>query len=266
MARRPRSSRARRRTGAVGVAGWSAVGALLVTPLASARPQAHTSGAGAALRPRTEDARLRAVDTRADDSFARNVALHGSTVVVGAMSDDDVGPDSGSAYVFERVGARWVEAAKLTTADGFDDDAFGEATAIWGETIAVGAPRRSCGASHGHPTECGAVYFFERDAFGALNEAAKLVASDGAFGSSVSLHGERALVGARHSDAVAVDGGAAYLFEDRPGLGWVLDAKVVASDTLPARLFGHSVSLGADFAALGVGANAVAPAGYVVDR
>ncbi|MDX1532073.1 MAG: T9SS type A sorting domain-containing protein, partial [Rhodothermales bacterium] len=51
----------------------------------------------------TEDEKLTAPDAAALDFFARTVALDGDGTValVGADGDDDNGPDSGSAYVFE---------------------------------------------------------------------------------------------------------------------------------------------------------------------
>jgi hypothetical protein len=45
--------------------------------------------------------KLASSDGVSNDLFGASVAITGATVVIGAPSDDDKGPDSGSAYVFE---------------------------------------------------------------------------------------------------------------------------------------------------------------------
>jgi prepilin-type N-terminal cleavage/methylation domain-containing protein len=49
----------------------------------------------------TEQAELTASDGAADDRFGDSVAIFDGTVVIGAVSDDDAGISSGSAYLFE---------------------------------------------------------------------------------------------------------------------------------------------------------------------
>ena len=48
----------------------------------------------------TEWAKLTASDSNAYDTFGYAVAMNGSTIVIGAKGDDDLGDRSGSAYVF----------------------------------------------------------------------------------------------------------------------------------------------------------------------
>jgi PKD repeat protein len=48
----------------------------------------------------TQQAKLTAADAAGGNRFGDSVAISGDTVVVGAASDDDAGPLSGSAYVF----------------------------------------------------------------------------------------------------------------------------------------------------------------------
>jgi hypothetical protein len=50
----------------------------------------------------TERQKLTASDPGLRDHFGCSVALSGDTVIIGAMNDDDMGPDSGSVYVFTR--------------------------------------------------------------------------------------------------------------------------------------------------------------------
>ncbi len=48
----------------------------------------------------TQKAKLTASDGAAGDGFGYSVSLSGETVLVGALRDDDIGTDSGSAYIF----------------------------------------------------------------------------------------------------------------------------------------------------------------------
>jgi hypothetical protein len=87
---------------------------------------------------------------------------------------------------------------------------------------------------------------FERQAGGSWLQVAKLSASDAApfesFGSTVSLSGDRALVGRRYA-AGPSDGGSAYVYERQPDGTWIETTRLVASDGAPGEPFGSSVSL-----------------------
>ena len=57
-----------------------------------------------------ETAKLTASDGAASDGFGSSVAVSGDTVVVGAVPATTSAPgDQGSAYVFVKPGAAWVE-------------------------------------------------------------------------------------------------------------------------------------------------------------
>ena len=49
-------------------------------------------------------AKLVADDAAAGDNFGWSVSVSGSTIVVGALGDDDAGSNSGSAYVWKLLG------------------------------------------------------------------------------------------------------------------------------------------------------------------
>jgi hypothetical protein len=75
-----------------------------------------------------------------DHRFGAAVAADGNRAVVGAphhATDDRAG---GAAYVFERAGEDWVQAARLVASDGDSDDRFGYSVAIAGDVVLVGAP------------------------------------------------------------------------------------------------------------------------------
>ena len=56
--------------------------------------------------------KLLASDGAADDQFGMSVSISGDYAVVGAPNDDDKGSDSGSAYIFKRDAASWLQQPK----------------------------------------------------------------------------------------------------------------------------------------------------------
>jgi hypothetical protein len=81
---------------------------------------------------------LSASDGAAVDQFGSSVAVNGDMIVIGAIFDDDIGVDSGSAYVFTRTGTVWALQEKLTASDGALGDHFGASVAVDGDTIVIG--------------------------------------------------------------------------------------------------------------------------------
>ncbi|MFC1605117.1 C10 family peptidase [Planctomycetota bacterium] len=55
----------------------------------------------------TQRAKLTALDAAYDDFFGTSVAIDGDYTIVGAPGDDDNGRESGSVYVFKRIGSTW---------------------------------------------------------------------------------------------------------------------------------------------------------------
>ena len=78
-------------------------------------------------------------DAGGGDRLGDSVAIDGDTVVAGTPFDDDLGSQSGSAFVFVRSGDTWSQQAKLHALDGQASDDFGEAVAISEDTVVVGA-------------------------------------------------------------------------------------------------------------------------------
>ncbi len=136
---------------------------------------------------------------------------------------------------------------KLLASDGADDDRFGAAIAADGSTVLVGAPGDDAGR--------GAAYVFHWDSAGGWSQSARLTAgvreSAAAFGQSVALSGEFAIVGAPLEDSVATDAGAVYVFRNIAGV-WIPVARIVAPDGARDDRFGSSVSLRGDLLAIGV--------------
>ena len=216
----------------------------------------------------SEQAKLTASDGATYDDFSRShVGLFGDTALVGARGAA-VGtkPDQGAAYVYVRAGSAWSLQQKLTAADGALADGFGNAVALGPDTALVGASGDTIGTVQSQ----GSAYVFVR-AGTTWSQQQKLTASDGAmggaFGYSLSLSGDTALVGAM-GDLSAK--GAAYVFT-RSGTTWSQQQKLTAADGAASDWFGAAVSVAGDtafVAAYGddVGANETQGSVYVFTR
>ncbi|MBI4705330.1 MAG: hypothetical protein HY744_29850 [Deltaproteobacteria bacterium] len=175
----------------------------------------------------TQQAKLLASDCAKEDHFGIAVDVDGETIIVGALTDDDNGPSSGSAYVYVRSGGVWTEQAKLVASDGSPGDKLGWSVALRGDAAIVGAAYDS-----DLGVKAGSAYAFVRSA-GAWTEEAKLVASDAApgamFGVAVAVDADAALVGASQTtDELHPGPGAAYVFA-RSGDIWTEQQKLAAN-------------------------------------
>lgn len=156
--------------------------------------------------------------------FGVSVALSGELALIGAPYDTRSGVGSGAAYLYDLSSG--AEIAKLTASDADEYALFGNAVAIDGETLLIGAQW-----DEENGANSGAAYVFDANTG---MELAKIIASDGApyddFGYSVALFGNQALIGAPYQTSQGEYSGAAYLYEITgdvapvpvPAAGWLL--------------------------------------------
>lgn len=134
-----------------------------------------------------QQAYLKAENTNQGDDFGRSVSIFGDTIVVAARledsnqntitngttaSADNSISSSGAVYVFQRTGTNWEQQAYLKAPNADPGDQFGFATAISGNTIAVGAyiegsnqntiTNGSTASSDNSASNAGAAYVFVR--------------------------------------------------------------------------------------------------------
>jgi hypothetical protein len=224
----------------------------------------------------SQQAYLKASNTRRFERFGYSVGIDGDTVVVTAPLEtsaatgvngnqaDTSAINAGSAYVFARSAGVWSQQAYLKASNTGIGDQFGHSSAIAGDTIVIGA-QGEASASAGvngdqqdnSADHAGAAYVFARSA-GGWSQQAYLKASnpDGVdrFGLAVAVDGERIVVGAsgESSAATGSDGdqldnslfraGAAYLFE-RTGTAWSQRAYLKASNSGFDDMFGVAVDI-----------------------
>jgi len=196
----------------------------------------------------TEEAKLAAWDAAAYDYFGGSVAIRGDVALVGAIGSDGPYGNEGAVYAFVRTGTSWNPEAKLLASDGDSGDGFGCSVSLDGGTALVGADEHD-GAFSG----TGAAYVFER--LGTVwRQRARLVAEGlfeaDHFGRSVSLEGDRAMIGAAAGWPSLSGAGSVYVF-GRVGTAWSEEAELVAADTVPYDYLGCSVSLSGDSVLIG---------------
>jgi len=201
--------------------------------------------------------KLVAGDAADGDVFGVAVDISGDYAVVGAGAADSPETDAGAVYIFYRNQGgqdNWGQVKKLVASDGNDEDGFGFAVAIDGDTVVVG----SDGADGGSGNE-GAAYVFYRDQGGADNwgEVAKLVSEnpeeDNQFGYAVDVMGDVVVVGSPREDGGGEDRGAAYVFSRDLGGddAWGVVAELDASDPEDYAYFGTSAATDGTLAAVG---------------
>jgi len=198
-----------------------------------------------------EEQKLIASNGDVGSIFGTSVGIDGDVIVVGASGKDSCYDKSGAAYVFEYDGFTWNETAYLVTSDCDEEDRFGCAVAISGNTIVVGAHQNEDAGF-----KSGSAYIFKDEGTG-WTELAKLTASDAAvgdnFGEAVAISYDTAVIGARYDSDLGTMSGSAYIFEMPIG-GWIdmtETAKLLPSNGGEEEFFGTGVAISDDTIAIG---------------
>ena len=192
-------------------------------------------------------AKLVASDGTASDFLGSNVSIDGDTVVGAADADESF---KGSAYVFVRSGTTWTQQAKLVASDGQAGDGFGSDVSVSGDTVVVGASNDDVGSR----VNQGSAYVFVRSG-SVWTEQANLATATGGSneyaGSSVSVSGDTAIVGATNTSVGSNPSqGSAFVFV-RSGGVWTQQTTLVATDGATGDDFGTDVSVSGDTAIIG---------------
>ena len=236
---------------------------------------------------------VKASNTNGNDEFGSAVALSGDLFAVGAgreaSCENGINPSgtnngcaaAGAVYVYKRTGGVWAFDAYIKASNSEANDWFGDAIALDGNTLVVGARGEDSCADGvgGSQTDngcgtAGAAYVFVRNA-GVWTQQAYVKASNSSagvkrsgsfagdwFGWAVDIQGDTLVVsapfedscatgiGGNESDDTCVDAGAAYIFK-RAGSTWTQAAYVKASNTDSRDEFGQAVAVYGDTVAVG---------------
>ena len=199
------------------------------------------------------------------EQFGSAVALDGDRGLVSAPFDDEAAMDAGAVHVVERdATGGWSSVFKLLATGARASDQLGLTSVdLEGGRALLGAPYADVGNPLGGVDQ-GVAKIFERQPDASWLEVATLcqtafskVPGGFQFGWSVSLFGDRALVGSPkelYSGSPVLPNptsGAAYVFEREVNGEWSLVSRLVPSDPDFGMNFGGSVALGQFHAVVG---------------
>ena len=198
-------------------------------------------------------------------AFGTSVAVSGNTMVVGSPGRELPGSDAGRAYVYERdagFGAPWGQVATLIGSDTLPGDRFGEAVAIDGDFMAIGAPAADISGVN----NTGVVYIFQRDPGNpnawtqVLKIASPTPVNNDAFGTGIAIQGTTLLVGSPNTNRPGAQrAGRVHVF-NRGAAGpanWIFFQTLLAGELRSSGLsgdgefFGFSVALDGETAVIG---------------
>jgi len=159
---------------------------------------------------------LAGVGQSGNDIYGRAVAISGTTIVVGSITDDSGATDSGSAYVFDYDGAAWSQTVKIAGAQ--NSGYFGSAVAIDGDLLAVASygdntPTYFAGTVHVYEL-VGGTWTFRHECYVARFQST----SDefGQYHGSLAVVGDTVVVGAGAVDIGAANAGMVIAFLPDP--------------------------------------------------
>ena len=221
-------------------------------PLADIPPGVVDAGAAYAFQRTgttwTQEAKMQTAFLSASAEFGASIDLDFFTAAIGAPLDDSNDVDSGTVYVFQRLGVTWLEQARLAAPDGVIGDRLGLTVAVSGDTVVAGAVGDDLAGLF-----AGSCYVFVDDGSGWSHQAT-LTASDASpgqtFGRDVDVDGDRAVVGADGDTTGGGLAGAMYVFE-RAGTTWSEDVKLLWDDPDNGDHVGYAVALEGDLIASG---------------
>src|SRR3989344_89745 len=176
------------------------------------------------------------------DLFGNSVSISGDKVLIGAYGDDTGAINAGSAYLYNASTGALLRTFNNPTPAA--SDLFGYSVSISGDKVLIGAAWEDTGA-----TDAGSAYLVDAIT-GALLQTFNnpTPTHSGRFGSSVSILGDKVLIGANGEDTGAMDAGSAYLYDATTGA-----LLKTFNNPTPAvgDLFGHSVSISGDNVLIG---------------
>lgn len=178
-----------------------------------------------------------------DAGFGHAVCISGNYAVVSSHKQNGVGIDT--VFVFFKSAAGWTIQTKLVANNGVAGDDFGAAVGIVNDQVLVGAPKRIQG---------GAVYAYSR--VGEVWTQTAMItipltpsSQSARFGSTISMEGLHALIGAPYYLVNSANRGTVYSFY-RNGAGWQLLQQLSGPADLTT--FGHAIDISGTYALIGV--------------
>lgn len=178
-------------------------------------------------------------------AFGRSIAIAGDFAFIGEPGGRGEG---GKVWVYQRQGPSWRMVTSIEAPEGAEQG-FGIAVASDGTFLMVGQAQASFGGRPGGPTPppapAGAVHLYRRGSNGQWSPAGRLAgaAAGDQFGSTVTLAGDRAYVGAPGAGTVAV--------YQRGTAGWTAAGSITAEGLGERDAFGAAIAVDGNRVAVG---------------
>ena len=174
--------------------------------------------------------------------FGDEVAISGTTLVVGTYSENTGAVNTGAAYIYDTTDGTLTHTLN-NPAPALADN-FGWSVAVDGDTVAIGAFRDNTGAN-----DAGSVYQYSAST-GLLQRTLNNPnpAAFDYFGADVAAFADVVVVGAYWDDDVVEDGGAAYFFDANTGMMGTTFFSPTASSF---DFFGQAVAVSGNLMAVG---------------
>jgi len=227
-----------------------------------------------------EEKKIVAPDRGAGDLFGTSVSItpvydrgDESYAVIGSPGDADFAAGwpkltgAGSAYFFSNLLGYWEVLNKAfpivgTYFDRNEGAGFGSSVSISGTYAVIGAPFEKKDTTGSNSLEgAGAAYVFQRNPHGAFELLHKIVNWDRAagdqFGFSVSMNGDKMVIGAPFEDEDArqestlISAGSAYVFQKMSDGRWYWTDKLITPARMTGDNFGNSVCISGDMIIVG---------------
>jgi hypothetical protein len=182
---------------------------------------------------------LTAPGASAGDYLGESVAISGDTAIVGARGRDVGGhTGAGAAFVFTRTAGVWSLQQTLTADVPANNDGFGIAVAVSGDTALVGS-------------QADFVTIFTRTA-GVWTQSQELTSTmpGDNYGQAVALQGDTALVGAIYHGTPGKYAGSVFAYTRTAGV-FGGSQELTGTDVINAEYFGSSCAVDGDVAVVG---------------
>jgi hypothetical protein len=185
------------------------------------------------------------------DLFGSSVSISGNYLIVGARGGA-VGPnlDYGYASIYRYNGSSWIFQQKLSDIDGADGDGFGYSVSISGNDVLIGSYNDDMGANSNQGSVC--FFRYNGSSWALVQKMTSATAqADQNYGSSVSIAGTYAVVGAPNRDInMNMNQGKAYAYQYN-GFSWVMIQEMEGDPGGVNDRFGNSVQISGNYMIIG---------------
>ena len=151
-------------------------------------------------------------DKEPNARFGESVSIDGDFAVIGAINEDEGGEDNaGVAYIFHNDGTVWTRQERIAGPEVEEHAAFGTSVVVEGDYIIVGCPNKDEPSVLGK----GAAYVYHHsDAGWSYEKKIDGVGKASRFGSSISMDGFEAIIGAYQLPGLfELGAGTAYIYK-----------------------------------------------------